>query len=861
VKTILLRAAILLALPALQLHAEEPVRRAAEEKACVKALRALPVRSARDPELLTTLQTNEYTLGFHPAFGFSSVASIAVSVTPDQLIWWDLKTARKLRSISGFPMQRPTAAIPISADGKRMALACADKAVRVLKFDSGEVERTLPCDAVPQQLTFSADGSRLLAVLSSESPAGLKVAAWKTDGWERIIIDAGTKKQSTWTLSPHGKFLAHASTEAANPGAPPGTIDLWNLESGEQKTLSGKFRTVRLAFSVDISTLFVAITEKDRKEAGMGILAVDLKSEESRQAAFVTGDVTSIQATPDGKYLLAEVVAPFGRREVRLVELASGKERWSGKGEDALRVFSPGMQMLAQSSTYRITLQAMEDLLHEAWADLGPGIAKARREGFGVTLHGGKIMVSATQTSSGPRTDPLAQTVPGTTHLGFYGHEILPANLITPLKSLPNLVELKLLGSQALERNALASLRELKALRRLDLSGRSSTIEKKLNGPGDDDLAPLAQLESLESLSITASPRITEAGLRHLAGLKNLRSLNLFGVADDEGLEHLKGLENLRELNLHRTQVRGKGLVHLQELTRLETLNLSECALRPGRLEPLARLTSLTVLNLERTGVTDEDMAHLKGLTKLRELKLGHNPGVTVAGLAHLRDMKSLEILDLQGAGLDGDALEVVARFPRLKQLNVTSTNVSDEAFRHLAGLTELTELKLGDTPIRGPGLAHLKGCPKLTELSLTETRIDDRGLEGVKELRQLVKLHLSMRMTDAGLAHLAGLDRLEELFGPARIHGQGLPHLKGLSNLRRLMSLVWIDDEGAEGLRALTQLREISLGPAPMTARSLQHLKGLSNLRRVQLPAHPSITAEQVATLEKALPFCRITR
>ncbi len=46
-------------------------------------------------------------------------------------------------------------------------------------------------------------------------------------------------------------------------------------------------------------------------------------------------------------------------------------------------------------------------------------------------------------------------------------------------------------------------------------------------------------------------PRITDAGLKHLEGLKNLETLDLFASqVSDAGLRKLQGLQNLKSLDL-----------------------------------------------------------------------------------------------------------------------------------------------------------------------------------------------------------------------------------------------------------------------------------------------------------------------
>ena len=86
-----------------------------------------------------------------------------------------------------------------------------------------------------------------------------------------------------------------------------------------------------------------------------------------------------------------------------------------------------------------------------------------------------------------------------------------------------------------------------------------------------------------------------------------------FKVITDPGLAHLKGLKELRTLYLHRTQVTDTGLAHLKRLRELQTLDLGE------------------------TQITDAGLAHLKGLKELQILGLRGCEQVTKEGLTDLR--------------------------------------------------------------------------------------------------------------------------------------------------------------------------------------------------------------------------------
>ncbi len=136
----------------------------------------------------------------------------------------------------------------------------------------------------------------------------------------------------------------------------------------------------------------------------------------------------------------------------------------------------------------------------------------------------------------------------------------------------------------------------------------------------------------------------TDNGLRHLAGLKNLKFLDLsYSKLTNAGLRHLAGLKGLTELVLDHTKVTDEGLKHLAGLEKLTDLSLGHTAVTDEGLKHLAGLEKLTDLSLGHTAVTDEGLKHLAGLKKLTNLHLGGSK-VTSEGAGGLyRRMKNLD--------------------------------------------------------------------------------------------------------------------------------------------------------------------------------------------------------------------------
>jgi YHS domain-containing protein len=83
---------------------------------------------------------------------------------------------------------------------------------------------------------------------------------------------------------------------------------------------------------------------------------------------------------------------------------------------------------------------------------------------------------------------------------------------------------------------------------------------------------------------------VTDAGLKALAGLKNLRRLHLERTAaGDAGVEHLKGLADLQYLNLYGTKVTDAAVASLSCLKKLKSLYLWQTAVTEAGGEALKK--------------------------------------------------------------------------------------------------------------------------------------------------------------------------------------------------------------------------------------------------------------------------------
>ena len=150
----------------------------------------------------------------------------------------------------------------------------------------------------------------------------------------------------------------------------------------------------------------------------------------------------------------------------------------------------------------------------------------------------------------------------------------------------------------------------------------------------------------------TADPLPAAAELQKLGGQftpdekapgKPIIGLNLSNVPiTDATLVYLDAFPHLQQLDLGHTKklqqatITDAGLIHVAPLKELRRLSLTSTPVTDHGLAQLQGLTHLESLNLEGTKVTDAGLKQLKSLTHLQRLKLAGSK-VTDAGVEKLQ--------------------------------------------------------------------------------------------------------------------------------------------------------------------------------------------------------------------------------
>ena len=253
--------------------------------------------------------------------------------------------------------------------------------------------------------------------------------------------------------------------------------------------------------------------------------------------------------------------------------------------------------------------------------------------------------------------------------------------------------------------------------------GRIQTLESlniiatKLS---DEWIAPLGKLTNLKTLRFTNNGKLSDVGLEHLAGLKNLEQFSFVGTGmqghvyakfegctrlvrvshrgssiDDEGLQQLcEHLPNLESISLAHAKFTDVGAVHLTKLSKLKRLEIGTRNATPSCLQHVAKLP-LEYLQLGDGLDTPEGIGLIKSMSTLRSLTLTNSKALTDADLKVVASMTQLEHLELGGIVLPEERLALLKDFAFLKSMRLApSAPFSPEAQAKLKHLLPKTELQ-----------------------------------------------------------------------------------------------------------------------------------------------------------------------
>lgn len=418
-------------------------------------------------------------------------------------------------------------------------------------------------------------------------------------------------------------------------------------------------------------------------------------------------------------------------------------------------------------------------------------------------------------------------------------------------------------------------------LRKLDLSNRGLTdgdildlkyminlTDLRLGGNNLTDLTPVAGLTDLRYIDLRENPDLTDmspvSGLTNLeeityyntgvtdysfmAGLTGLKHIELSNLQEDTDLSFLSNMTNATSIYCNGNSGTGiSDLSFLSGMTSLQEIGIQVGYMDEVDLSPIAGLTSLTRLQLYSNGQRNsmvKDLSPLAGLTKLQDLNLS----VETDNLDALANLKDLRELRLYGGNNYAHPVDIsgLSGLTKLTSLNLQS--IGDvEDLSPLKGLTGLTELyfhgnlALTDctpfenmTNLRTLNIGSYSGGSGSGLANLSSFH----GLENLTELRELtISASKNNTVTDTSpLKNLTNLTKLD-LDGFQSYESSTAVGLSGLAGLTKLQELrINGNLNDLTPLSGLTALRTLQIQSNGGPAFSLSPLSGLTKLQELQI-------------------------
>jgi ankyrin repeat protein len=411
----------------------------------------------------------------------------------------------------------------------------------------------------------------------------------------------------------------------------------------------------------------------------------------------------------------------------------------------------------------------------------------------------------------------------------------------------------------------------------------------------DGALERISWLPNVTSLRLGGSKALTDAGVRHLARMPQLRHVDLSGTQlTDEGMAALRGLAALEHVSLAWTRVTDRGAGHLAGCERLERVDLAGTHTGDGAIAALAGKADLRTF-ASGNGVTDAGMAKLHGFPVFKTWQQSGAPEAsadmdggpnslmvrgpfTDKGLAALVGLDGLFGLDIWDkglaalVGLDGlfgldiwdihlaitaRGLAPLAQLPHLGRLAVEA---HDETMPYLAALPHLRFLMIQDTDASDEGWTALGKSQPIEHIWGRRCHgLASRGFRALARMPALSYLAVSCKnVADDALAVLPAFPSLRELL-PMDIPDAGYRHIGRCEQLEAL-TLMYCRDTGDEATSHITELRHLRKYFASytrITDRTPELLSEIASLEEVTLAGCPGLTDAGITALAR-LPRLR---
>jgi len=175
----------------------------------------------------------------------------------------------------------------------------------------------------------------------------------------------------------------------------------------------------------------------------------------------------------------------------------------------------------------------------------------------------------------------------------------------------------------------------------------------------------------LEGLTLKAGIKWRPEHYRKIGRLTGLKGFDCGRTHTDAAcLAEIRSLTNLTELRLSLDDVSGADLNKLSYLEQLDAFDGGELSEVNVVFDRFVASKKMQNMSLKDCGLVDKDMEKIAQLDNLAILSIDFNP-VTLIGLRSLSRLPKLQSLRVSGIVLRPEAIDVLAKFKRLKHLRI----------------------------------------------------------------------------------------------------------------------------------------------------------------------------------------------
>lgn len=389
----------------------------------------------------------------------------------------------------------------------------------------------------------------------------------------------------------------------------------------------------------------------------------------------------------------------------------------------------------------------------------------------------------------------------------------------------------------------------------------------------------LSQLDHITALDLSGSKEFTDSGVRYLARMPRLQTLDLSGTKiTDQGLTVFRQLKDLTTVNLSWTPMTDAGIANLSDCAHLERVELWGTQTGDGAIRVLTGKSKLSHFR-SGTAVTDAGLPLLHefpvfkswqgGDVRMGLLDFDAEPNYlmlrgsfTDKGIADLVGLDGLFALNLDDSALavTASGLAPLAHLPNLGWLAFDAT---DEAMPYIAALPKLRFLMCQDTTATDDGFVALSRSQSIEKIWGRRCHnLRSRGFTALSTMPSLRSLSVSCKnVDDAALSALPRFPALRELM-PMDIPDEGYRHIGRCDHLEALILMYCRDttDAATEQIACLPNLRKYFASYTRITDRTPALLSGIPSLEEVEFSACANLTNQGIATLTR-LPRLRELR